>query len=204
MNLVFVALFAALEAVTGFIAIPLPFSPIPIVLQNMMCVLTGLLMGPLWGTLSTFLFLALGAIGLPIFSGGSGGFARFLGPTGGFLYGYLIATLIAGLIVGQPKFDKKTPVWKIILATVLAFVAMYIPGSIHFSLLLSKSFKETMALCVLPYLPFDAVKAVFCILIAIRLRKTMALYVFAPKDVETPNDEKSSKLDEKEPSGSGK
>lgn len=204
MNLVFVALFAALEAVTGFIAIPLPFSPVPIVLQNMMCVLTGLLMGSLYGSLSTLLFLVLGAIGLPIFSGGSGGFARFLGPTGGFLYGYLIATLVAGFIVGTPKLNKKTSVWKIILATFLAFVAMYIPGSIHFSLLLSKSFKETMTLCVLPYLPFDLLKAIFCVLIAMRLRKTMSLYVFKPKDVETSNDEKSSKLDEKEHSGSGK
>lgn len=196
MNLVFVALFAALEAVTCFIAIPLPFSPVPIVLQNMMTVLTGLLMGPLYGTLSTLLFLFLGALGLPIFSGGSGGFARFKSPTGGFLYGYLIATLVAALIAGTPRENKKTPIWRIALATILGFISMYIPGCIHFSLLLSKTVKETLTLSVLPYLPFDAIKAVFCILIAPGLRKTMALYVFKSKTLIVDEAESIKEIDE--------
>lgn len=179
---VFISLFAALIAVSGFIAIPIPGSPIPIVLQNMMCVLTGLLLGPLLGSLATPLFLLLGLVGLPIFSGGGGGLARFLGPTGGFLYGYLLASLVAALIVGVPTLDKKTPLWKVIIASIVGFLSMYIPGSIHFSLLLSKTLKETLLLCVLPYLPFDAIKCVCCILIALPLRKTMALYVFNQND----------------------
>lgn len=177
-SIVFVALFAALEAVSGFIAIPLPISPVPIVLQNMMTVLTGLLLGPILGGASTALFLLLGALGLPIFSGGTGGIARFMAPAGGFLWGYLLASIVAGCFVGRPNSSKNTPLWKIIVGTVLAFVVMYIPGSIHFGRVLSKSFKDTMLLSVLPYLPIDLLKAVLSVIITVPLRKTMALSVF--------------------------
>ena len=63
----------------------IPVGPIPIVLQNALAVLAGLLLGPLFGGLSVLLFLVAGAVGLPVFSGGSGGFAVFAGPTGGGL-----------------------------------------------------------------------------------------------------------------------
>lgn len=143
-SITFVALFTALIAVCGFISIPVPGTPIPIVLQNMMVVLVGLLLGPLMGTCSTLLFLLLGAVGLPIFSGGGGGIARFLGPTGGFLYGYLLATLVSGLIARTPKIDKKTPLWILIIASFLGYVVMYIPGVIHFMLTMNATFSKTL------------------------------------------------------------
>ena len=80
--MVFTALFAALSAACAFIAIPLPGTPIPIVLQNMMVVLSGMLLGPVMGTASTLLFIAAGLLGLPILSGGTGGIAKLMGPTG--------------------------------------------------------------------------------------------------------------------------
>ena len=161
-KIVFTALFAALTAVCGFISIPVPGTPIPIVLQNMLVVLTGLMLGPVWGVAATVLFLAAGALGLPVFSGGTGGFARLMGPTGGFLYGYALAT----------------PVIRLVLATVLGFVVMYIPGVLHFMRVMDKTFSQTMTLCVIPYIPGDIVKMVVAVLLSSKLRTAASSYIF--------------------------
>lgn len=177
-KIVFTALFAALTAVCGFISIPVPGTPIPIVLQNMLVVLTGLMLGPVWGVAATVLFLAAGALGLPVFSGGTGGFARLMGPTGGFLYGYALATLVAGLIAQRPKYGVRTPVLRLVLATVLGFVVMYIPGVLHFMRVMDKTFSQTMTLCVVPYIPGDIVKMVVAVLLSSKLRTTASSYIF--------------------------
>lgn len=177
-KMIYVALFAALISVCGFISIPVVGTPIPIVLQNMLVVVTGLMLGPVLGSFATLLFLGAGALGLPIFSGGTGGIARFLGPTGGFLYGYALATLVAGLIAQKPSYGKKTSVLRLVLATVLSFISMYIPGVLHFMFSMNKTFAQTMALCVIPYIPGDIVKMVIAILLASKLRTTAATYIF--------------------------
>ncbi len=177
-SIVFVALFAALIAACAFVSIPVPGTPIPIVLQNMMVVLSGLLLGPVLGTASTVLFIVAGILGLPIFSGGTGGIAKIMGPTGGFIIGYAFAALVAGLICGRPRMGRKASIARIIVAALCGFVVMYIPGVIHFMRSLDKTFAETMALCVTPYIPGDIIKMVVSILIAIPLRKTVAAFVF--------------------------
>lgn len=192
-KIVFTALFAALIAVCGFISIPIPGTPIPIVLQNMLTVLTGLMLGPVWGTLSTVLFLVAGALGLPIFAGGTGGVAKLMGPTGGFLYGYALATLITGIIAQRPVYGKKTPLIRLILATVCGFVIMYIPGVIHFMRVMDKTFTQTMTLCVIPYIPGDIVKMILAILLAAKLRISASWYIFTPDEheLEHLNDEEN-------------
>ncbi len=177
-SIVFVALFAALIAACAFVSIPVPGTPIPIVLQNMMVVLSGLLLGPVLGTASTVLFIVAGILGLPIFSGGTGGMAKIMGPTGGFIIGYAFAALVAGLVCGRPRLGKKSSVPRIAIAALCGFVVMYIPGVIHFMRTLDKTFAETMALCVTPYIPGDLIKMVLSILVSTPLRRTVASFVF--------------------------
>lgn len=177
-NLVFTALFAAISAVSGFIAVPIPGTPIPIVLQNMMVVLSGMLLGPLLGTASTVLFIVSGLLGLPVLSGGTGGFAKLMGPTGGFIIGYAFSSLAAGLVAGRPTMGKRISVVRTVIAAVLGFFIMYVPGVLHFMRSLDKTFSETLALCVLPYLPGDAVKTVLCVILAKALRPSVASFVF--------------------------
>ena len=95
------AVFAALICAGWMIAIPV--GPIPIVLQNALAVLAGLLLGPVFGGLSVSIFLLAGAAGLPVFSGGNGGLAVFVGPTGGFLIGYL-SFILPALIKNLLRF----------------------------------------------------------------------------------------------------
>ena len=159
-KLLFSVLFAAITAVCGFVTIPI--GPIPIVLQNMMVVLNGILLGCLWGTVSTGIFLLLGLCGLPIFSGGGSGVARFMGPTGGFLYGYLIASFVAGavsLLLG--KREKGVYAYIIcLISSLLGFVAMYPTGVLHFVRYSGKSFREAFEICVIPFIIPDLIKLV--------------------------------------------
>ena len=183
-RIVFTALFAALTAACGFISIPVPGTPLPIVFQNMMVVLDGLLLGPVFGAVSVVIFILAGIIGLPVFSGGTAGIARIMGPTGGFIIGYAISALVAGLISGRPAVGKKTSVLRLSIASVCGFAVMYIPGVIHFMHSLDKTFHETLALCVTPYLPGDIIKIIISVLICIPLRKTVATFVFQEEVTE--------------------
>src|SRR5215211_4890498 len=88
---------AAVTAVTAQITIPLPFSPVPFTLQVLAVILSGLLLGPRYGALSQAIYLLIGAIGVPVFAGFSGGLGIVLGPTGGYLLSYPAAAAVAGL-----------------------------------------------------------------------------------------------------------
>lgn len=177
-SIVFVALFAAISAISGFLAVPVPGTPVPIVLQNMMVVLSGMLLGPVLGTLSTLLFVVAGILGLPILSGGTGGFAKLMSPTGGFIVGYVISSLVAGLILGRPVYGKKVSIVKTIVAAFTGFVVMYIPGILHFMNIMDADLKESLMLCILPYLPGDLLKLILCVLLSVALRSSVASFVF--------------------------
>jgi len=174
LGLVFVALFAALISAGAFIAVPI--GPVPIVLQNFFALLSGLVLGPVLGTAAVGLFLAAGIIGAPVFAhnGSPMGIARLFGPSGGFLFGYLLSALIAGLIVGFPKPGVKTPVWRLALAVAAGLLVVYIPGLIRFKFVLNVDWKRTFMAGFLPFMPGDIIKGVIAGLISPRLRRSIA------------------------------
>src|SRR6478752_4372256 len=91
--------FAAAVAAASQIAIPLPWTPVPITLQPMLVILAGMFLGPVAGAASMALYLAAGAAGLPVFTPiGAPGIARFFGPTGGYLLAYPAAAWVAGAL----------------------------------------------------------------------------------------------------------
>ncbi|MDR2798973.1 MAG: biotin transporter BioY [Treponema sp.] len=168
------ALFAALTAAGTFISIPLPLSPVPIVLQNLFALLTGLVLGPLGGVTGVGLYLLAGAIGVPVFAGASGGFVHFLGPTGGFLFGYLLMATAAGFIVGTPQAARPCPLWRIIAATVAGILLQYIPGVIQLKLVIDDTWPGAVAKGFLPFIIGDGIKGIVAVLIASRLRRPVA------------------------------
>ncbi|MCL1815509.1 MAG: biotin transporter BioY [Treponema sp.] len=172
-RLTLTALFASLIAGGTFIGIPLPFSPVPIVLQNLFVVLAGLVLGPTLGSAAAALFLCAGALGLPVFAGAGGGIARFAGPTGGFLIGYFFAALTAGLAAGQPRAGKNTPFRRIILAAVLGFLVVYIPGVIGLFRFVG-SWPKAFAAGIFPFLIGDTIKSLIAAAAAGRLRRAVA------------------------------
>lgn len=159
-------LFAALISVGAYIAIPIPGTPVPIVLQNFFIMLAGLLLGPALGTAATLIYLALGAIGLPVFAGGTGGIARFLGPTGGYLFGYIAAVFIMGLI---SRLGRKRRWWRDAAALAAGCAVVYAIGVSWLKTAIGSSWEKAIAGGLLPFLIGDTVKAALAVLLAGRL-----------------------------------
>src|SRR6267154_5690284 len=92
---------SAFVAICAHISLPLPFTPVPLTLQNFAVILVGMALGPVAGFSAMVLYLAEGALGLPVFtpSGGPAGMAHLLGPNGGFLFSYPLAAATAGWMV---------------------------------------------------------------------------------------------------------
>ncbi|MBO7583899.1 MAG: biotin transporter BioY [Treponema sp.] len=191
----FTALFAAIICVGCLIKIPL--GVIPVVLQNMLCILCAVLLGGVWAGIPTALFLLAGLIGLPVYSGGSGGIAVWLGPTGGFLPGYLLGAVAAGFIAGRPSVEEKKISLKntirICLAVIAGMVLLYIPGVIRFSYWATAAGKVpvektalmyTLTACVIPYIPGDVLKTVIAVLVALKLRPVVAQYLYEDENTD--------------------
>lgn len=189
----FIALFAAIVCIGCFLRIPL--GPIPIVLQNGLCILTGALIGSYLGGAPTALFLTAGLIGLPVYSGGTSGVAVWAGPTGGFLPGYLIGAIVTGFIAGRPSITEKKITLKtalrISIAIFAGMVVLYVPGIFHFARwaqaagkvpIEKTAFSYTMAACVIPYIPGDLLKIAVSIPIALKVRPILAQYLFFEKN----------------------
>lgn len=160
----------------------------PIVLQNMICVLAGILLGGPQGAAAVGLFLMFGALGLPVFSSTSflatQGMERLTGPTGGFIIGYFLAAAVAGFILGPPTQEKPS-IKKLIKAVLVGFALIYLVGIINF--LSVKGFslsiqnvKTVFTSLVLPYLPFDVIKIISTVLIAYFFRPSLTRIIFSP------------------------
>ena len=170
------AVFAALICAGWMMSIPV--GPIPIVLQNALAVLAGLLLGPLFGGISVLLFLVAGAVGLPVFSGGNGGFAVFAGPTGGFLVGYLAAAIVGGFIM---KFYREEQQWPfacgiIAVAGLLSFLSIYVFGLLWFKHALNLSWQHAFLKGFVPFILPDLIKLVIVVPITLKLRPIIRRY----------------------------
>jgi biotin transport system substrate-specific component len=175
---VLAALFAALIAAGTFVSIPLPISPVPVVLQNLFALLAGMVGGPALGAAAVGLYLFAGALGAPIFAGASGGFARFFSPSGGYLIGYLCCAILAGIIVGRPRLERPCPLWRLILAAAAGMLVVYVPGLLRFRAVMGLSWPAALVGGFFPFLVGDALKAAAAVLIAGRLRRAAAQALF--------------------------
>lgn len=161
---VFAALFAALTALGAFVAIPI--GPVPIVLQNLFVMLAGLLLGRRWGLASVGLYLLAGFCGLPVFAGGSAGIGRLVGPTGGYLIGYLPAVYVIGRLTEQTNHQLVRDVAAMVLGTAL----LYACGISWLKVVTGLSWAKTLAVGMLPFLIGDALKIAAAAVIARALR----------------------------------
>jgi len=161
---VYASLFAALTAVGSLIAIPV--GPVPIVLQNLFIFLTGLLLGPRWALASVGVYLAAGALGLPVFAGGTGGIGRFIGPTGGYLIGYLPAVCVIGTLAEAGRYR---PFWNV-MGLICGSLVVYLFGVPWLKILTGMSWTKTLSVGMLPFLIGDAVKIAAAVPIAKTLR----------------------------------
>jgi len=146
--------FAAAVGAASQIAIPLPWTPVPITLQPMLVILAGMWLGPVAGAASMLLYLVAGAAGLPVFTPiGAPGLARFLGPTGGYLIAYPAAAFVAGSLAARAT--NLATRW---LAAVVGIAVIYFGGIAQLSVL-NGSVARAVEVGVVPVALLDVVKA---------------------------------------------
>lgn len=121
------AIFVALMVAATYISIP--FYPVPLTFQTVVCVLSGIMLGWKKGGIAMLVYALAGLIGLPVFSGGGGGFAYVLKPTFGYIIGFVAASVVAGLVRGN---REKIPFIRYLVAAIAAFLVNYVFGILYF------------------------------------------------------------------------
>ena len=165
LNLVFCALFAALTAVLSQFAIPI--GPVPINLATMSLFIAGAVLGSKLGGLSQLVYVLLGAAGLPVFSGFSGGLQVIAGPTGGYIIGYIATAWLVGFITEH--YGKN--VLQLIIAMVIGYSVCLFMGTIWFMGVTKTGLWQSLSLCVFPFLIGDALKMAASVAVIPQLSK---------------------------------
>lgn len=158
----------AIIAVMGLVpAIPLPFLPVPIVLQNVGIFLAGIILGRKYGVLSVIVFLLLVMAGAPLLSGGRGGFGVFLGPSAGYLGMYIISAFLIGWARDR-HYDKLNFGRTLAIIVIYGVVLLDAVGGIVMALIIHMPIDKALLLS-LTFIPGDLIKAIIASLIAVAL-----------------------------------
>ncbi len=168
-DMTLVALFAAVISVTSFISIPI--GTVPVTLQTFGVFSALFLLGGRRGTLSVSVYIALGAVGLPVFSGFVGGIGRLFDATGGFIIGFFVAALVYWLLsrlLGSSLF-------MIVISSALAHLALYLVGVLWFCFGYSDGvgFLSAFTITVLPCILPDAIKLFLAIFVCEKIKKRL-------------------------------
>ena len=160
----YTALLAALLCVLSPWAIPV--GPVPISLGLLAVYIVSSLINFKYGAVAVTVFVLLGAFGVPVFTGFTGGFAKVAGPTGGYILGYLPCSLIIGLFVD--RFEKR--LWVYPLAMLAGTAVLYSFGTVWFVISTGATLKTALTVCVIPFLLGDAIKIVAATALCYKLR----------------------------------
>lgn len=157
-QMVQIAMMTGVLCVVAPVAIALPFTPVPITFATLILYLIATFLGAKKGTICVFLYLLLGMVGLPIFSGFSGGFMIFAKPTGGYVIGYLPCVFLIGWLLERKK-KKVNRMWYLFSFACGTFCC-YLFGTIWFMIIMEGTYTvaQTLFVCVVPYLFFDFIK----------------------------------------------
>ena len=170
-EIAYIGLCTALIAVCSWISIPLT---VPITLQTFAIFLTVALLGLKNGTITVLVYILLGAIGLPVFSGFKSGAAVLLGTTGGYIIGFLFSAIVVGLIL--KFFGKSTLV--MFISMIIGLIVCYIFGTIWFMIVYMKNTGDiglvsVLSWCVIPFIIPDIIKIILAIILYKLLSKEL-------------------------------
>ena len=169
-GLVYASMLGAATAAGAYMIVPLP--PVPITLQTLFMALAAVLLGPRLGALSQVVYVLLGLIGLPVFAGGKAGLGVLLGPTGGYLVGFVAGAYATGFLVHRMP---RPGALRIALAVALGYLVVYVPGVIQLSLVAELSLLKAVSVGALPFLVGDALKTATVAIVVPRVRDHIRL-----------------------------
>ena len=165
-----IAVMAAVTCIMGPLSIPIPFSVVPISLTNLAVYLAIYVLGCRRGTLSYLVYLLLGLVGVPVFSGFSGGVGKLFGPTGGYLLGFIFMALICGWAIDHFSC-KLVPSF---IGMLLGTVVCYAFGTAWLAYQANLTFMAALAAGVLPFIPGDLAKMVIAAVVGPQIRRRLA------------------------------
>ena len=171
-DLVYVAVFTALMAVCAWISIP---TTVPFTLQTLGVFLSVGLLGGRRGSLAVLVYLLLGAVGAPVFSGVNGGVGALVGTTGGYILGFLLCALTMWAV--EAALGKS--LWALGLGMVLGLIVCYAFGTAWFMILYIQttgpvSLSTVLGWCVIPFIGPDLIKVALALVLSARLRRHVA------------------------------
>lgn len=160
-----ISLFTALMIVCTIVFyIPVPILNINVTLQTFVVILAGLLLGPIDAFISILLYVLIGALGFPVFTGYKGGMDAIFGPTGGFIFSFPIAAYLISLF----HFEKHTFTKNMVLAIFFGIILIYFIGILWLNYYTNKSLGKLLY-GMLIFIPFDIVKGVLASIISLRI-----------------------------------
>lgn len=160
-DLCLIGIFAGIIAVMAQIIVPLP--GVPVTMQTFAIPLAGIVLGAKRGTIAVFIYVLLGAVGLPVFAGFSGGIGHIAGPTGGFILSFPIMAFTTGY--GAEKGSRPWLAGGIILGMAINYMC----GMLYFSHVLSTDLQAAFTIAVLRFIPADILKAFMAVILGLRL-----------------------------------
>ncbi len=170
-EMVLSSLFTALIIISTYIIIPLPFSPVPITAQSFVIMLIGMIFTRRLVILSTGTYILLGAVGLPVFSGFKGGLSALFGPTGGYIFGFLIGALVISSL--RAKGDN---IYRLIFAGFIGgLVVIHLMGVPWLAYQLSMGLKQAALIGSVPYLIGDIFKLLLASFVAVQLNSRLSI-----------------------------
>lgn len=167
LKLTITALMAAILCITAPLSIPLPFSTVPISLATFSIYLSAGILGKYFGSMSVFIYLLLGAVGVPVFAMWAAGFSVIVGPRGGYLFGYLVIAFITGIFADKSGGKIKYTIIGMILGT----LGCYLIGMVWLGFSLDMGVNETLLAGFVPFIPGDIIKMILAAIIVQPVRK---------------------------------
>jgi len=168
-NLTMIGLMTAVLCIMGPLALVIPISPVPISLTNFAICLAVILLGRKRGTIVTLVYLLIGFVGVPVFSAFTGGPGKLIGPTGGYLIGFIFLALIAGYAVD--RFPGKVG-WTV-LGMVMGTLVLYGLGTAWLAYSAGMTFSQALFAGVIPFIVGDAIKIILAAMIGFPVKKRL-------------------------------
>lgn len=165
------ALLAAVMCILAPVAIPI--GPIPITLGTFVVMLSGVILDGRQSGAAMLIYLCLGAIGLPVYSGGGSGIGVLAGPTGGYLWSFLPMAVLISLMCGKARVRKSTEIAFSVGACAVGTLLCYLVGTWQFTMVASADWAHALSVCVYPFIPFDLAKALAASVLGVEVRRRL-------------------------------
>ena len=155
-------LLVAMNAISAYLIIPLPFSLSPLALQTVVINLIAFLLKPKQAFITMFVYLLIGLIGIPVFTGGSSGPGKLFGPTDGYILGFLVAAVLIAWLKGHTYNFRRYA----LVSIGVGIPVIYLLGAIQLKLLTDMNWEAILLTGVVPFIPLDIVKCIVAAIIA--------------------------------------